>query len=514
MAKKSASLVILLAVILIAAPAVLAFTVPSFTDVTDQSGAGDKGRGKGVAFADIDGDGDFDLFVSNKGGADVLYRNDSTPGHIKFTDVTAAAGENLGDTGYAMGSVFCDFDNDGRPDLLMAKGGVYEIEANRLLHNESTPGRILFRDITDEAGVGTKDFTYGASCADVDNDGDLDLYFANYGVGAKNRLFRNDTKDGKIRFTEFTDAAGVGDRSWSWSASWADVNNDGLSDLYVVNGRYPAGEPNKLYINMGGGRFRDASRESGLDDGNWGLGATFADVDGDGDLDVFLSNYVGPNKMFINDGTGRFQEVGVKQGLAHEGWGKGPTFGDVNHDGRLELYEGDCKFENQLYVWDEKQGKYVDLIGGGQLPQMKKNAGYRTKGTMFVDMDGDGDLDLYVVNWSVPNRVYMNNQNDDNWLKVRLTGTASNHFGIGGKVSVYPAGQAEVKGKLTAFRDVTSSTGFCSAPPPEVHFGVDHAKKYDVVVVFPSGAKEILRGVSTGQTIKVVEPDSKRIARK
>jgi hypothetical protein len=499
------------AILLLSLPA-LAGQVPSFTDVTDSSGADDRGRGKGVAFADVDGDGDWDMFISNKGGGSKLYRNDSTPGHIRFTDVTAEAG--LTDTGYCLGSVFADVDNDGRPDLFVAKGGVYEIESNRLLRNESTPGHILFRDVTAEAGVGTKDFTYGATFADIDNDGDLDLFTANYGVSSKNRLFRNDSRPGTVRFTEITDQAGVGARSWSWSASFVDANNDGWQDLYVVNGRYPNGEPNRFYLNNGDGTFRDASKASGLDDPNWGLGAAWADINGDGNLDVFLSNYVGPNKMFINDGTGRFKEVGKEMGLDHVGWGKGPTWGDVNHDGRLELYEGDCKFENQLYFWDEGKKQFVDLIGGGQMPQMRKNAGYRTKGTMFTDLDGDGALDLYVVNWNVPNRVYRNNQNDKNWLKVRLTGTVSNKMAVGSRVDVYPAGRAEQKGSLLGRRDMVIAMGFCSQPPQEVHFGLDQAAKYDVVVTFPSGAKEIVRNVSTGQILKVVEPDTRNVARK
>ncbi len=487
-----------------------AWAAPSFTDVTDQSGAGDRGRGKGVAFADIDGDGDWDLYISNKGGANVLYRNDSTPGKIKFTDITATAGDNVGDTGYAMGSSFADVDNDGRPDLFLAKGGIYEIQSNRLLRNETVNGKIYFRDITREAGLDTKDFTYGSSWGDYDNDGDLDLYCANYGVGGKNRLFRNDTKDGKVKFSEVTDQAGVGDRSWSWSASWADVNNDGFVDLYVVNGRYPAGEPNVFYLNNGDGTFRNASKESGLDDANWGLGASFADFDNDGDLDCFLSNYVGPNRMFINDGTGRFTENSKKLALDHVGWGKGPSWGDFDHDGRMELYEGDCKLANQLYDWDASKGKFVDLV-----PQMPilANEAVRTKGTQFADMDGDGDLDLYVVNWSVSNRVYLNNQNDKGWLKVRTQGTVSNKVGIGSKVTVYAAGKAEQKSGLVAYREMSSFTGFCSAPPPELHFGLDASRTYDVVVVFPSGAKEILKGVSTGRTLNVIEPDVRKVAK-
>ena len=96
----------LLAVLLLMAPA--SSSAGTFTDVTRESGADDKGRGKGVALADIDGDGDWDMYVSNKGGANVLYRNDSTPGAIRFTDITADAGDNLGDVGYCMGSVFAD----------------------------------------------------------------------------------------------------------------------------------------------------------------------------------------------------------------------------------------------------------------------------------------------------------------------------------------------------------------------------------------------------------------------
>lgn len=484
-----------------------AFALTSFTDVTDVSGAADRGRGKGVAFADIDGDGDYDLYISNKGGANTLFRNDSTPGNIKFTDITDQAGDNLGDTGYSMGSVFGDVDNDGRPDLYIVKGGRFEIESNRLLHNESTPDRVYFRDITEETGTGSKEFTYGATFADIDNDGDLDLYLANYGVGARNQLYRNDSRDGKIVFSDITETSGTGDRSWSWSASAADVNGDGFVDLYVVNGRYPAGEPNKLYLNNQDGTFRDVSGESGLDDDNWGLGATFADINNDGDLDCFLSNYVGPNKMFVNDGKGHFTDVSLKMGLAHEGWGKGPTFGDVDHDGDLDLYEGDCKLANQLYI--NEGDKFVDVAG--DIPVLKNEA-VRTKGTVFSDIDGDGDLDLYVVNWNVPNRVYMNGQNNSDWLKVRLTGTSSNRYAIGSKVTVFPAGQAGNRDKMVAFREMTASTGFCAQPPQEVHFGLDHNGSYDVEIIFPSGIREVIRDVSTGQTLQVVEPDNKKVA--
>src|SRR5512139_2572869 len=358
----------------------------SISDVTAGSGADDKGRGKGVAFADIDGDGDHDLYVSNKGGGNKLFRNDSTPGNIKFTDITAAAGDNLGDVGFCMGSAFADVDNDGRPDLFIAKGGQREIEANRLLRNESTPGRIKFVDVSVEAGVNTKDFTYQGAFADYDNDGRLDLFMANYGVGVKNRLFHNDSTPGHVKFTEVSALAGVGAPGWSWAATWADVDGDGWQDLYVVRGRYPAGEPNLMYRNNHDGTFSDISRETGLNDPNWGLGAAWADVDNDGDFDLYLSNYVGGNKLFRNEGSWKFTDVTKTAGLDFHGWGKGPTFADADHDGDLDLYEGDCKIGNQLYENDGR-GIFSNII---EKFAFMKNEGVRTKGTAFTDIDGDG----------------------------------------------------------------------------------------------------------------------------
>ncbi len=459
---------------------------PLFQDVTRTAGVGDSGNGKGVAFADIDNDGDWDLYVSNKGGANRLYRNN---GDGTFTDITAEAGDNLGDAGFCMGSIFFDYDNDGWVDLYLAKGGRYEVEANRLLRNVG--GR--FVDVTEQAGVGSKAFTYAAAAADYDNDGDLDLYLANYGVGARNVLYRN---NGDGTFTDVTDAAGVGDRSWSWMAVWADVNGDGWQDLYVVNGRYPAGEPNRLYVNNRDGTFRETSVEAGVADANWGLGAAFADVDADGDIDLFVSNYVGPNALYLNDGTGRFTEAGAAAGLADEGWGKGPAFGDIDHDGDLDLYEGDCKVANQLYR-NNGDGTFTNIADRNPAVRCET---VRTKGTAFADVDGDGDLDLYVVNWGVENRLLRNTTDDGNWLKVRLTGTISNRMAVGSRVWVRRGG------RLVGMADLETASGFCAQPPQELHFGLRAGRTYTVEVRFPSGIRKVITGVSPGQVLTVEEP--------
>ncbi|MBE0504057.1 MAG: CRTAC1 family protein [Desulfuromonadales bacterium] len=464
-------------------------TAKDFIDISTAAGVADDGLGKGVAFADINNDGLIDLYVSNKGGANKLYLN---KGNGKFEDITAKAGKGIDHPGFSMGSVFGDFDNDGYADLYMANGGQYEVESNRLFRNN---GDNTFTDVTEKAGVGLKSFTYGASFVDYDNDGWLDIYCANYGVGEKNVLYRN---NGNGTFTDVTDMAGIGDRSWSWMGVWADVNGDNFPDLYVVNGRYPVGEPNKLYINNKNGTFTEQAKARGVEDANWGLGASFADIDNDGDLDLFVSNYVGPNNLYVNDGKGNFTQSSSQIKGSHEGWGKGPTFGDIDHDGDLDLYEGDCKLANQLYINDGK-GNFTNQVD--KQPVLKCET-VRTKGTAFADIDNDGDLDLYVINWGAPNKLYKNTQDDKNWLKVKLTGTVSNRDAYGTKVKIFENG----KNTLLALRETRSSTGFCAQEPKIAHFGLNAAKKYDVVAVFPSGIEARISGVKTGQTIEIIEP--------
>ena len=472
-----------------------------FSDVTEKAGVGDKGHGKGIAFYDYDKDGFTDIFVSNKGGHNVLYHNEKDG---TFKDATVAAG--VYDTGFAMGSVMGDMDNDGIADLYVAKGGRIEIDSNRVYRGI---GGGKFDDVTASSGAGVKDFTYGSLLCDFDHDGRLDLFLSNYGVGKKNRLFHNESKPGKIAFREVTDEAGVSAPGWSWSSTTADVNEDGWDDLYVSRGRYPNGEPNKLYLNVstpGKIRFADFSKESGLDDKDWALGSAFGDYNNDGHVDVYISNYVGPNKLFKGDGTGHFTEVThfAKLDDKPDHWGKGPCWGDINNDGLIDLYEGDCKFANQLYL-NNGDGTFTNVTEDN--PAAKYET-VRTKGTALADYDQDGDLDLYVINWAVANGLLRNETNDGNWLEVDCSGTVSNRDAVGTKVRVYSAGQMGDKKHMKGFRVVQTATGFCSQNPLTAHFGVNAAKTYDVEATFPSGLMAYALNVKPGQRIKIAEPVS------
>jgi hypothetical protein len=266
---------------------------------------------------------------------------------------------------------------------------------------------------------------------------------------------------------------------------WSDIDDDGDVDLYVVNGRYPAGEPNKLFVNNGNGTFSEGAAAAGINDPNWGLGASFADIDNDGDQDLFVSNYIGGNNLYLNDGAGSFSNATAQIASGEQGWGKGPTFGDVDNDGDLDLYEGDCKLANQMYI-NDGQGNFENVAD--EQPQLQC-ATVRTKGTAFADVDNDGDLDLYVINWGAENKLYKNTQNDGNFIK--LAGLP-----FGAKVALYDGDQ------LVATREVKSATGFCAQEPATVHFGAKSGKAYTAQITLPGKEAESL-SVKGGEFIKI-----------
>ncbi|MCB0182936.1 MAG: VCBS repeat-containing protein, partial [Caldilineaceae bacterium] len=242
-------------------------------------GVGNTGNGHGVVFADVDNDGDLDLYTINFGTANILYRNN---GNGTFTDITGAAG--LGDTGNGRGNVFGDIDGDNDLDLYITNDGT----ANILYRNN---GNGTFTDITGAAGVGNTGSGYGTTFGDVDNDGDLDLYVVNVGA---NILYLN---NGNGTFTDITGTAGVGDTGNDRGSMFSDIDGDGDLDLYLIKW----GGANVLYRNNGNGTFTDIAGTAGVGDTGNGYGTAFGDVDADGDLDLYITNYGQANVLYRND---------------------------------------------------------------------------------------------------------------------------------------------------------------------------------------------------------------------
>ena len=348
------------------------------TDVTSASGIAfrhtDGGTGQryiiesvvaGLATFDYDGDGWIDIYFLN--GApekrdpsvtpprNALYRNN---GDFTFTDVTETAG--VGDCGYGLGVVVGDYDNDGYQDLYLNNFG-----PNVLYRNN---GDGTFAVVTQEAGVEDgRTVGAGACFLDMDGDGDLDLYAAKY--------------------VDFDYDRHI-------------VRMIGPYQFHPGPRDYPP-MPDMLYENNGDGTFTDVSASSGIAAvAGTGMGMICLDYDDDGDTDIFVCNDHMPNFLFQNDGTGKFQEVGLSAGVACDRFGKangsmGVDCGDYDNDGRLDLFMTDYSSEMPVLYRNLGGGLFDDVTATARIssrlfPHVKW-------GTGLVDFDNDGDRDLFIA---------------------------------------------------------------------------------------------------------------------
>lgn len=334
--------------------------------------------GSGCAFADYDGDGDWDLFVADtvgpltltpeearraKGGCR-LYRNDGGT----FSDVTREAG--LGDLkGTYMGAAWGDFDNDGHPDLVVTSYGEIRLFRNR--------GDGTFEDVSRSSGVGgRKGFWTGAVWGDADGDGLLDLYICGYVD------YRFDPKD----------------------AGKASKFGHATSPFTINPTAYPP-IANLYFHNEGKGRFKEMALEAGIANAEGrSLSATFADLNDDGRPDLYVANDVSEGALFVNEGSGLFSDRGHEAHVADYRGAMGIAVGDANGDGALDLF---------VTHWiAEANAFYLNKLGGGKSKTLDfEDAAERfglgqistddiAWGTAFLDVDGDGLLDLVVANGS------------------------------------------------------------------------------------------------------------------
>jgi enediyne biosynthesis protein E4 len=432
-----------------------------FTDVTGQAGVGANIYGMAAIAADFDNDGFVDLFVTGYGKA-ILYRN---KGDGTFEDVTEKAGIHV--NGWSISSAWLDYDLDGCVDLFVGRyvkfdpkyrayyaadnypGPLdYEGETNVLYHNNCDG---TFTDVSEKSEIAAyKGRTMGVVAADFDGDGYPDIYVAN--DKTENFLFHNQHNG---TFEEIAADAGVaygqnGESTSSMGPVAADIDGDGLLDLWVTDSRY-----NRLMRNTGHNQFEDISASSGISQQtgqyvSWGSG--IYDFDNDGLLDILT--YHGGLIHLIP------QEHSVFRGVGH---GK---FADVS----------------------EKAGAVFDV----------KTVG---RGACFADYDNDGKIDAFLVNLGAPGTLFHNvSANTGHWLTIQLKGTHSNHDGIGARVELTAGGRKQVAERV-------AGSGYLSQDDGRIHFGLGAAKRVDTLVVhWPSRKNQTLTNLATDRILVVEEP--------
>lgn len=489
-----------------------------FEDVTAGSGFDQQGHGKCVALGDYDNDGDLDIYVSVVYGRNKLFQNE---GQFKFKDMAPTlAVDSPYDT---HGIALADFDNNGYLDIFCANN-VEALSVPRGLELQPNAFYLGFDEGFVEsaarsyvAGI-AHNYACGVATADINNDGLLDVFVAKgayrKGPDCANSLYVN---NGDGTYRDIAKEAGVADEGNGYCCAFGDYDNDGAPDLYVGNINDTDQPVTRiLYHNNGDGTFTDVTKKLGLAARGNNISCFWGDVDNDGDLDLFLANSSGPghpeaewmaDSLFRNNGDGTFTDVSKEAGVTLPTNSRGMTMGDIDNDGDLDILVNNSWNDTNVFLNDGR-GRFTDAhrTTGGAV--------FYGHGAALGDLDDDGDLDLAMGNWRRPSaenpglwRIFRNKTGGRNYLKANLVGTKSNRSAVMSKIWVYEAGHSGDPAFLRGFRQVTAGNGTFPGNPLEQHFGLDATKRYDVLVCFPSGREAALRGVATGQTLRVVEPE-------
>ena len=495
--------------------------------------------GSGVAWLDYDNDGFLDLFFANganlKEGkpspGNALWRN---TGKGTFVETTGQAGV-AGNGGFGTGVAVGDYDNDGRLDIY-----VTGYEANILYHNN---GNGSFTDVTAKAGVKGGGWSSSAGFFDYDCDGRLDLYVVRYldysakedpycgykkeGYrmycdprnfdGVPDLLYRN---NGDGVFTDVSKKAGVANPAGKGlGVAFGDFDNDEWPDIYIANDT----TRNFLYRNNGDGTFIDLGYSSGAGyDNNGkaraGMGTEFADFDGDGWLDIFVTNFSEEfNGLFRNRGDRTFEDVAEQAGLGSSflPLGFGTKLFDYDNDGWIDIYvtNGHVIDNIQIYnprlsyqqtdlLYRNERGRFRDVSSESGPAFQIKHVG---RGAAAGDFDNDGDLDLIVSNCGQPPILMRNDGgNRNHWLAIKARGKESNSFGVGARVIIEAAGRAQI-------REIYSAGSYLSGNDLRLSFGLGAERKIKrLEIIWPSGKRQTLNDVAADQTLLLEETQARK----
>ena len=518
----------------------------------------------------------------------VRFRNVAEAAGLRFVLENEVTPEKRVIESFAGGLAAFDYNNDGRTDIFFTNGAAKTSMRkespkywNRLFRND---GGMKFTDATAEAGLAGEGYAMGAAAGDFDNDGNVDLFVA--GV-KRNVLYRN---LGNGKFEDVTAKSGIADDEWAITAAWFDFDNDGRLDLWITHyskwppatdrfcgdaarnvrvychPKYFPGLPNRLYRNLGDGRFEDVTLRSGIAAyPGRGMGIAFADYDGDGFMDVYVTNDNEPNFLFHNLRNGKFDEVGLELGVALADGGKpvasmGADFRDYDNDGLPDLVIADLFRETFTLFRGAGKAGFRDITYPSGLGRLSTNISGWGPGLFDFNLDGWKDLFIScahvndLVEQFEPTQYRLSNHIFLNVGGVFQDGTAaagpdfqrpSVHRGVAfadfngdGKIDAVvsslrePAELWENSSETTGdwlivklqgvksnrdgigarlkwgnqWNAMTTVVGYSSSGHFGVHFGVPKGQAPDTLEVFwPSGKKQIVTGVKPCQVLLVRE---------
>lgn len=462
----------------------------TFTDVAEQAGIADLNREGGVmdaVWGDFDNDGWTDLYIVKWSAPNRLFRNNRNG---TFTDVTLSSG--TGDTGNGNAAIWFDYDGDGLLDLYVgnyfpSSANLWHLHTTRIMHDDFEHARnggpnVLyhnngdgtFSNVAPKLGVDDRGWTLDVGACDLFNTGHMDLYLANdFG---QDIIFKN---NGDGTFTDVTTHALPTDTRKGMSVDFADLDGDGYPDIYVSNITKTGYlvEGNFLWHNNQDGTFTDHAPALGVDIGGWSWGAKFVDLDNDGEMEIIVLN------GFVSAGSGDYWfELGTMAttpGIVIDDARNWPPIGNKSISG----YE-----RSRLFI---KEGtRYSEVAEEAGLTDL-----YDGRGLCIADFDNDGLPELFVANQGAPFLVYKNApQKRNHWLGLQLIGAGrSNRDAIGARVTVSAKQQRWVKW-------VDPGSGFASQSDRRLIFGLGNQKQVDTIEIrWPDGRVEHIQGLPIDQ---------------
>lgn len=556
----------------LASPVQSAAVVSPVSMVRDPAETDSETRTNRVASPPLAGDWFEDVTAAS--GVSFQYHNGQESGHFYIL-------ESLGG-----GAGILDYDRDGNLDILLTGGGTIAGAPPRIAGLPSAlfrnSGQLRFLDVTQHAGLATAgDYSHGCFTTDFDCDGCADLLVTAYG---RCRLFRN---QGDGTFADVSASAAVHEPGWWTAAAWGDVDGDGLPDLLVTGylkwtpetdqscwnstGQREVCSPTRFlsaddrcYRNRGDGTFEDITSRAGLVAGGNGLGVVAAEINGDGIVDFYVANDETDNFLYIGGASGTLEEVGYKAGVAVNQYGNqegsmGVDAGDYDGDGQADLWVTNFELEdNALYrnlgnmlfsqttnlaglagcsrlqvgfgtaLEDFNGDGWLDLVvvnghvfyAGGQLPYRQKSQLFRNsadgrfedvslsggdyfrvdhsgRGAAVVDLNNDGGQDLVIVHQNEPVSILKNRFPAPRFISLELIGTQSDRDAVGAVVSVKTEGHKRV-------RLQRSGAGYLSQFDRRILLPIS-TESAEVEVRWPGGTTEIFRDVPAGRTYALIQ---------